>query len=553
MKTPPTFEDIAKDIIAKSVQSVMFVDDELREPFSSEGDETLSRGIYGSFRAQNSSLDFYKFRDEATWKSDLGYTLENRDMVVLDWELSKKSPEYQPTLQILSDAIKKPNLHFVCIYTATESRSFPEIIYKINCFFTSFTKEELSKNYNELTAIIEDHGLSFQEVFDENIQRKLSEMVLYRERAGSLFNEIKKQIETKFSIDLFKQIQQYYQNQIKIGVYQTLLHGFCALGMYLNQEITGADLSNDISKDIKNSIAHNYLILNHTIVVITNKTEVKPSNIFQQFSDAIIRDSGNFLTLMGLEMRYLFKQSSGFIGKDIDSINELAFFHHKERSIPPEAFFDFLRELWKSQTSSFLYDLNNQPRVFEVLDEYKKSKGIDEQLKVFTSDSKYQQHLGKLNYYYNILKTTRKVNDQIKFGDIFRIYSEDGEETNHYLLCITAHCDCLYSKEKIKNMFYFVAGSKGNLTDSLNKGDTGFDAYIINKKNIEVVNWGDKPFTLFIKNTSNNIDNDIAVMIGEEKKILKYHSTLKENYAQRIANHAFVYPLHVGIFFADTK
>ena len=147
----------------------------------------------------------------------------------------------------------------------------------------------------------------------------------------------------------------------------------------------------------------------------------------------------------------------------------------------------------------------------------------------------------------------RKKNDQLRFGDIFRIYESDDKPTNDYLLCITAHCDCLYSEQKIKNLFYFVKGCKVSLSSALNGGDTGFDSYIVNNGNIDAVKWGDKPFTVYIKQVNNNIDATIEVMLGEEKRLLKLHSTLKENYAQRIANHAFVYPFHVGIFFADTK
>ena len=44
---------------------------------------------------------------------------------------------------------------------------------------------------------------------------------------------------------------------------------------------------------------------------------------------------------MGLKVRNLFRSSSSFIGKDIDSIDELAFYHHKESAVPAIAFYDF--------------------------------------------------------------------------------------------------------------------------------------------------------------------------------------------------------------------
>ena len=61
------------------------------------------------------------------------------------------------------------------------------------------------------------------------------------------------------------------------------------------------------------------------------------------------------------------------------------------------------------------------------------------------------------------------------------------------MLCITAHCDCLYSEDKIDNMFYFVKGSKGNLEKALIEGDAGFDSYIVNNNGGgEVINWQNK-------------------------------------------------------------
>lgn len=546
------FENVATEIIGRSVRSVMFIDDELQEPFNGDGDVKLSSGVYESFKAENSSVDFYKFRDESHWEAHGEFSLSGKDMIIIDWELSKTSPSYSSTLRILKDSISKPSVHFICIYTATEQEEFPDIIYKINSFFSPFNNEVTHVEHDVVVKLLDSEGLGFDEVFDEGIIRNLKELVLHRAKTRAIFKEIKESIEKRTSVDLFKKLQNHIIQRVQEGIYASPIHFFCALGMFLNKELVGHEFAN-ISDEIKNCVEKNYLVANHTIVIITNKKEVKPGNLFSAFAQAIVNDSGNFLTLMGLEMRNLFRESSAFIGKDIDSISELAFFYHKDQAAPPEAFFDFLRELWKSQASSFLYDDNKQLKLFEVLEEYKNIKGIDEHLAAFFKKEGYQQHLGKLNYYYNVLNANRKKNDQIKFGDIFQIQDAEGNATDSYLLCITAHCDCLYSKEKIKNMFYFVNGSKGKLTDALTKGDTGFDSYIKNNNSIEVINWTEKPFTLFINQRFNNIENIIEVTVGEDRKILKYHSTLKENYAQRIANNAFVYPLHVGIFFADTK
>jgi hypothetical protein len=555
-----TFEEVADEIISKTINSIMFIDDELLEPFAG-GEGTsfeLSKGIYETFRSHNCSIDFYKFNDLEAWETSIDYTLNGRDMLILDWQLAKTVPEYMPTLKIISEAVKKQSLHFICLYTATETSEFANVIYKINAFFAPFKTEIIEQDAAAITKIIheftgDDTEKDIRKLVDEKSKATLKELVLYRDRFGEILGDFNRALKDQFGDGLDERIKKHFLQRVKDKAYPNLPHCYCGLGVYLNNETIGEDVG-DFSKDIRNNIKGNFLIVNHTIILITNKDEIKPKDLYNKFKGAVINDSGNFLTLMGLEMRNLFKASSSFIGKDIDSINELAFFHHKDTSVPEEAFYDFLKELWKSQASSFLYDKTIQPKLFKTLEEYKGQRGINTKMVSFlAAPQEYQQHLGRLNYYYNILTTSRKDNDQLRFGDILRVHRVDNSPTDHYLLCITAHCDCLYSDEKINNMFFFVRGAKGNLENALRKGDTAFNSYIVNGGIVDVIEWSDKPFTIYIKPDHNNIDSPIAVGIADEQKRLMFHSTLKENYAQRIANSAFIYPLHVGIFFADTK
>ena len=109
-------------------------------------------------------------------------------------------------------------------------------------------------------------------------------------------------------------------------------------------------------------------------------------------------------------------------------------------------------------------------------------------------------------------------------------------------------------------MFFFVEGSDIGLTSGVEKSDGDFISFIErNDKEITCIDWTNnaedcKPFSLYIPNNQ---------MQGENKTISlnylgadiegKYVCTLKENYAQRIANKAFSYPLRVGIDFASFK
>ncbi|MFW2375406.1 MAG: hypothetical protein ACN4ES_02585, partial [Cellulophaga baltica] len=65
-----------------------------------------------------------------------------------------------------------------------------------------------------------------------------------------------------------------------------------------------------------------------------------------------------------------------------------------------------------------------------------------------------------------------------------------------------------------------------------------------------------KPLQYKVFEGENKINNDNKIMVhyldktGETKsEILNYIGTIRPNYAQRIANHAFSYPVRVGVDF----
>jgi len=183
------------------------------------------------------------------------------------------------------------------------------------------------------------------------------------------------------------------------------------------------------------------------------------------------------------------------------------------------------------------------------LEDYKSENGIDELIKEKRDGANFQNDLAQLNYYYNRLNIQRKKKDKIKFGDVF---ISNGDHS-YYFLCITALCDCV-RPENLNHMLYFVKGSKGSISDELKKGDQGFSSYLSDEKgNPFVINWTNKPITIHIEESVNVIEKEIPINIyGEERKIY-YLATIKENYAQRIANNSFSHPMRVGIYFADRK
>ena len=113
---------------------------------------------------------------------------------------------------------------------------------------------------------------------------------------------------------------------------------------------------------------------------------------------------------------------------------------------------------------------------------------------------------------------------------------------------------------RVKNMYFFVEGTDIGLTKGVDKSDGDYISYIETPdKTVTCIDWTNetedcKPFSFYIENNQMQGDKKTLSISyrGSDKEIV-YLCTLKENYAQRIANKAFFYPLRVGIDFATFK
>jgi hypothetical protein len=264
-------------------------------------------------------------------------------------------------------------------------------------------------------------------------------------------------------------------------------------------------------------------------------------DLLGRFTDALLDCSANFLTVMGLEFRNAFLEQSGFVGKDLDAIDEKALFHHMKSADPPQEFYDFLKDLWKAAIFEPLQ--NRDFEVFSVLADYQASKSDSQTPEI--------EALGKLNYYYNRSTVVRKDGARVYFGDIFRIEG-NGNLKGQFLICITPTCDCL-RPGKVHGNFHFVKGCKTDMKVAVRTGDRGYFSYIQEKGKAVCIEWQPKPFTIFIKDEHNSTSREILIALGDTAYTLVYVDSIKENYAQRIANHSFSYPLRVGIYFVNSE
>lgn len=541
-----SFENTAKEIIKSSIISSLYIDDKVIEPFETpkDGDAyfAISKGLYSSFKQYNRSLDFYKFRTRRDWRTDSDYIFKNRDLLILDWELTNVPGSRQKdTLEILKKAVETDNLHFVSIYTETKPTLFPDIFYSIKAYFT--------EGFNaETKSLCEDFQDKFDELGIDDEYLTKSKGILKNFALNEKKREEIDELKGSLQADLGKDFGTFCKELRKINT--NVDKAAEIFGYFINDE-----LQNDSPLDNYNfnfeHMDNNFIVINHTIIKLSNKKDPKPKDFFTDFTKAILKICANPLTLTSLEIKNLIREGSGFIGKDANEINAAALFYHK--SSKEDVFFDFILEIWKSHILSFV---DNNTDTLKSLKEdfwktYKSRNKITKKLASLKKDkNSFHEELAKLNTYYNTFYLTKDKSDIAKFGDVFIEVNDEGVPLSNYWLNITAHCDCLCPGENIKNNFYFISGTQKDLKKALKEGDREHNSYLRIENEVVAIGWNNRPVVLNI--TANKMEDFILkVKDGKLREFkLKYVATLKENYAQRMTNNSFSFAMRVGIDFA---
>jgi len=536
------FTVAANSIIKKSIFSSIYIDDKIIEPYymtdSANSQFVTAKGVYDSFRREKKSIDFYRYEPGKNWEDDSEYLFKNRDLLVLDWQLNGEDINQPESRKILRKATSVDSLHFISIYTTTPEKDFPDIFYQIKSYFNSVFNENSSKIYDGIIKVLQDEGIETK--FFEELKGKFKELALKPgDTRKAVLEELRQNIQTELG-DKYRHFARGLREFDQDATKACEVFGYIVNGM---TDFQNWDQENEVKIEF---IDTNFIVVNHTIIQITNKANPEPKDLFQFFTNALQQVSGNLLTLITLEIRTLLRESSGFIGKDADSIKDAILFHqHKKKG----EFLEFLMSIIKSHTISY-FDYK-QAKLDSVKKEFWDQYYIDNNIKDdLESLEKAENKINliaeilKLNVYYNILHVKRADGDIVKFGDVF--FNKKG---GNYYMCITAHCDCLQT-ENIKNNFFFVSGTKHDAMELVEKGDDVFCSYIKENDQIIAIQWNSKPIVLQIPDNK-ILKNEIKGFDGNDTEYnLSYHSTIKENYTQRMANNAFAHAMRVGIDFA---
>lgn len=570
------FDSVAKTIVANSIRSAICIDDEFVEPYEGKRGRVKEinkpKELLKSFKKSNCSLDIYTYKSYRKLRKESDFAFKNRDLMILDWELSQGPIKFEDALDVLKDAVENPGLAFVLIYTREPNLTGVEV--QVRSFFNqkAGSREKRDSLYNDLLSRLDEAFFSSEEnedVLDD------AETFFEDRRIKEVFRDFILSEPSEEAIKKFESGLREYFPHPKTGTKFLRLFEDVLKELYLCDNLfEGCE-----QMEFRNSNTYiprkeyhplpychkihgqpHALWINNTYITIFHKGDLEPENVYKKFSDQLCRRPGNILTLIALEMKNNFRENSGKVGKDLLAIDELAFFYHRNHLSGKEEFFDFIRNNWKHQVASFHLDSDSE--VFRVLDEYIDNNRIDKKLEQISKGhnrDEFMNELAKLNFQYSFHHTFGKDVDYLRFGDIFSIgKKQENNDSRRYLLNITAHCDCL-RPDKIENKFFFVSGETEPLIFALEKvNDEKFCFSFFYSNNEPVcISWETKPFTIFIpeKKRFFKKNKPIKVKNGSDTESLVYEGTLLENYAQRIANRAFAHAARVGVELAkfDSK
>ena len=552
-----------KEIVADSIKSAVCIDDQYAEPYQIDPtkDSQSSASLYHSFREDGKcDLDIYNYKSHAEFEIAKKYLFCNKELVVLDWELSTdKQINYSDSLKILSDTIKNEFIQFVTIYT--QSTNFNDIIYKIYSYFTSTeNKTQRNKRYEKISDEIDTLLTENSSDLSVDDLEKLLKKNIY---GYTLNEEYQKEIEKEIRVGLPKGEQNKICNGISIILKNNGFEKFSEFYIWYELYLNDKDEQECIREDnelfsvktlcIKNETPA--LIINNTVVFVIEKQKnsssaiqgITPEHVFDRICEIIAAIENCRSLILSLRLKLILNQNLAILGKGLGGLNEEALVYHANSydDKTNEGRFEYLISCLSNHITQSVVENLNYDRLETLFKEEVPPNPSDEQL-------------AALNTFLTFTHKTKMRNPkhQLKTGDIFKIetpiINENTSEPNiEYIICVTQSCDSL-RPEKINYNFAFTCGKKIPISTALSNVQTRFYSFI--NKN-EAIEWNNRFFTLNLKeNHVFNINEDIPITLYDGKAgNLEYIGNQKEIFSQRIINETFNYASRMGVDLPEKK
>jgi len=565
-----------QSIIQNAISSAICIDDIYVTPYETpeEGDNhDDSRQLYESFRKEgNCDLDIYKYKTLKEFEERRKYLFGNKDLLILDWELSKSAPKYSETLSILKQAIETDNIQFITIYTQEEDTENIALKIYSHFKFSNKTKKDIYVSLSD-TSIVNNH---FEEIsIIENILKKNIKGYVVNpqkrvEIEKNIINQIKEIIPSALTDDLKDNIPDIYSTNYN----RDRLFGFYCKeikerlnSLSLNpKDIFGwlesyyySEMDNDSNfKDLEiisiDGFKFHSILIESTLITIIGKANdtgesggescIKPEQLYKTICGIIENIPNKFSALISLELKHFYKKNISSFGKGFMGIDESALLHHAktyDKATQSEEFYNFILSCWNTQIT------------YKMKEELQALKLLSPQIESFDKIPE-NNHLSKLIGFLTFSPNLSTKNRKIKFGDVFQLdeaiasYSSEEEQdivNFKYLICITQECDCL-RPHKINNNFVFAVGRiVPSIDTALKYVERDHFTFIDDKT---VIQWELKFFSITLKGSNDFKSNEsIPFQIYEKSINTNFIGNQKGEFTQRLANAVYSNAMRVGL------
>ena len=516
-----TKEQVMGDIVKQSIRNIICIDDDFVEPYevtdSHHKESELSGRMY---RALSTECECAVTMVSYNLKISLEYLekkMKQKDLLIIDWELTQPlHPEH--TIHVIDCALRN-NIPYICIYTNEQNTEGIEDTLK--AYYSGHSKEEVkqaSESCEELGIFKDDFASITKQSFSSAqadvrpLKNKLKELGIEVDR--NQFNYEKTDEWYKLYLDWYGYIlpsEKEYVADKKSHVLEVDGKKFFFFSKNLNCVQDTVDMISPehiISRIVENIVESPDSIKDGICLYYSNR-----------FQEALTRRPNILGDISGHAFAYYAKSLLEEDGQDEFEL--------------------FIKGLFKQELEQQL-DIQNA-----VIPELLAKELITVASQI--TASLIINELIQLNAKININGTLSSMNHTLSFGDVFKY---NAGTRNRYLLCVTAKCDCR-RPEKINKNYIFISGEKCKSGKALENAEKEYFSFLHNRdKEFIAVEWKKKLNTIYIPD--NNVAKGkglIGNLMGKEFE-MEFICSLKENYAQRMANMAYADSNRVGISLA---
>lgn len=540
-------DERSREIISSSINNAICIDDEFCAPYESgDGNIEIPKALCASFRNSHAcNLDVFHFSNKDDLESNLTTLFKNRDLLIVDWELSPNATiKYQDTLAIIENGVLSKSLRYIVIYT--QSPSIEDIIKSILLYFSKYRKEfneleeriiEALDEFSEKKSI-EDDGDKIWAMLKDGV----AGLSLHPEKGKEIRKSIDQQLSTKMPPrvkgELCKLIAQLAKEEDFKGI-DDAMHW-----LDLNVQNTTNNYSRNIY-DISLLTPHAVHIDNTIIVVLQKNASaqgnvipnaVAPEDVFDKIVESVSKVKNLRTFIFSILLKNVMNDEIAQWGKHLGNISERALVYHAKSYEDTDEFIEYFSNCTTGLLKSSMLSSIGKQDIHELF----KSDGID--------DKPTDQDLCNLNCFLTFTDK-KQLEDMhtIQTGDIFILsnpyHPEDsGEE---YLICITQSCDCKRPR-KIYHNYVFLHGHKANLKRALTETEKECYSFISSEQAIE---WTHRFFSIHIESQRRFYTNrPIRVVLnnGRNNEML-FLGNQKIEFTQRLINYAFSHAQRMGI------